>query len=108
MQAVNLASDLGDRIRANRSAGNAYAGNAADDDTTCTGTENCSPEEMAAHDLFVWRQQIAAMLPGNPTGTVTVDQTTNPTTYTITITWADPESGDDEDARLSYTMRLQI
>ena len=38
MQAINLASDLGDRIRANRTAEAAYAGAAAANGTTCIGT----------------------------------------------------------------------
>ena len=40
MQAVNLATDLADRIRANRQAGNAYAGAAANNNCTggCPGT----------------------------------------------------------------------
>lgn len=104
MQAVNLASDLGDRIRANRMAGVAYEGSPATSGDGCIGAAaNCSPQQMAAHDLFVWEQQIAAALPGG-SGSVEVDDTTNPSTYVITLTWQEP--GQDE--ALSYSMRLQI
>lgn len=110
MQAVNLASDIGDRIRANRNAGTAYAGAAAEDGTGCIGTDkNCAPAEMAAHDLFVWQQQIAATLPGDPAGTIEVDTSTNPNTYTITVSWLESgEAGDDGENRLQYVMRMQI
>ncbi len=111
MQAVNLASDLGDRIRSNRNAGTAYEHNgegATEDSDRCMGVSaNCSAEEMAAYDLALWQEQIEAALPGNPTGTVDVDTATNPTTYTITITWLEAGQA-DEDNRLSYVMRMQI
>ena len=60
MQAINLAGDLGDRIRANRTAQAAYAGAAAANGTTCIGTAvTCTAAQMAAHDLFVWQAAIA-------------------------------------------------
>ena len=101
MQAVNLANDIGDRIRANKTAGAAYAGAAAD--KSCNGTTDCSAADMAAHDLFLWREQITATMPGM-VGTVAVDTATVPATYTVTLTWREP--GDDAD--LSYAMRMQI
>ena len=73
MQAINLAGDLGDRIRANRTARAAYAGAAAANGTTCIGTGvTCTAAQMAAHDLFVWQAAIQQALPGAPVGTVTV------------------------------------
>lgn len=100
MQAVNLASDIGDRIRANRNATDAYA-----DDPADNGCDEaaCSAEEMAAFDLFVWNQQITRSLPGNPAGTVVIDATTTPRTYIVTISWQ--EAGNES---LSYQMRMQI
>lgn len=104
MQAVNLASDLGDRIRANRNAGAAYEGAAAANGNGCIGiSANCSPQQMAAHDLFLWQRQIAAALPGNPSGTVKVVASAALRTYTITVTWSE-SSGE----ALNYAMRMQI
>jgi len=104
MQAVNLASDLGDRIRANRMGRDAYAGAAAESGDACVGsTAACTPAQMAAHDLFVWQQQIAAALPGTPSGQVIVDNSTNPRTYRIIVSWSEPD-----EPPLSYEMRLQI
>jgi type IV pilus assembly protein PilV len=107
MQAVNLASDLGDRIRANRTAADAYAfdGTATLTDPGCIGTSvTCSPADMATHDLFVWKRQIAGALPGSPIGTVTILDTTNPRTYVIAVSWTEPGQAD----ALSYQMRVQI
>lgn len=105
MQAVNLASDLGDRIRANRNAGSEYANAAPASDVPCVGASaSCSPAEMAAHDLFVWQRQIDNTLPGDPSGTVTVVGAGAPRTYTITVTWTEP--GQQEP--LQYVMRMQI
>jgi type IV pilus assembly protein PilV len=104
MQAINLASDLGDRIRANRTAEAAYAGAAAANGTTCLGNSaTCTPAQMAAHDLFVWQAAIQAALPGAPAGTVTVDTGTNPTSYQIQVRWV--ETGNLEQ---SYTLSMQI
>lgn len=107
MQAVNLASDIGDRIRANRKAKEAYTFNstATLTDAACVGTSaTCTAADMAKHDLFVWKQQIAAALPANAVGTVTLDAATNPITYLIKITWIEP----GQSGTLEYQMRVQI
>jgi len=57
---------------------------------------------MAANDLLVWQQQIAAILPAGA-GVVGVAGAAAPFTYTITINWA--EAGGDTP---SYTLTLQI
>jgi len=109
MQAVNLASDLADRIRANAGANVAYAGAAADNN--CYGAAGvpaslCAPAAMAATDLFVWQAQLANILP-NGTGVVNavpVPGSAYLYGYTIQITWNEPGSN----AALSYTLTLQI
>ena len=105
MQAVNLASDLADRIRANRNARDAYADEAADHD--CVGTDaNCSPEDMAAHDLLLWHEQIAATLGADASGSVDVAAASAPSIrkYTITVQWNEP--GEAEPLR--YQLHMQI
>lgn len=94
-QAIGLAGDISDRIRVNRGAQAAYENAAADnncDDPTGGGGVDCSPAEMAAHDLFVWEAQVAQSLPGGQ-GEVEVNVATNPTTYTVTISWDEPTQG---------------
>ena len=87
MQAVNLAADIADRIRANRRAGNAYGGAAADNNCAGAAPVSCTPAQMAADDLYRWQRQLSqAILGGTATGTVTFAPGT-PATYTIRITW---------------------
>ena len=108
MQAVNLASDLADRIRANRTANLAYLNPAANNNCYGAASVDCSPTLMAANDLFVWQNQIVAVLPsGN--GAVNVlagAAATAPYTYTITITWLG--TGDTATNPPSYVLTLQI
>jgi len=108
MQAVNLASDLADRIRANRTANLAYLGPAANNNCYGAGAVDCVPALMAANDLLVWQTQVAVMLPaGNGTLNVAAGAAaTDPFTYTITITWLG--SGDTAANPPSYVMSLQI
>src|SRR6266478_6108041 len=85
MQAVNLAADIADRIRANRRAGDAYAGAAAINSCTGAAAVSCSPAQMAADDLYWWQRQLSrAIAGGTATGTVVVTAGT-PQTYTITV-----------------------
>jgi type IV pilus assembly protein PilV len=102
MQAVNLAADLADRIRANRDANVAYAGAAADNNCYGAASVNCSPALMAANDLFVWQQQVTAILPSGASN-VGVAGGSAPYTYTITINWT--ESGG---VAQSYVLTMQI
>ena len=86
--AVTLAGDVADRMRANPVALAAYAGVGADN--SCTdGTTTCSNVQMAAQDIFLWDQQALASLP-NGSVTVAVDQNPTPPVYTITIAWDEP------------------
>jgi type IV pilus assembly protein PilV len=90
--AILLAGDIADRIRVNRTAQLAYGGAPSDnhcDRPTGNGGIDCSPAEMAAHDLFAWQTQAAQRLPGGQ-GSIDVDTTTNPPTYTVTLAWNEP------------------
>ena len=86
-QAIVLADDLADRMRANRSTGvapgpNNYAGIAAAENRCRTVhyahihavPVACTPAQLAADDLFDWRAQLAAALPQG-TGVVCIDST---------------------------------
>jgi type IV pilus assembly protein PilV len=105
-EAVTLAADLADRIRINRDGGASYAGTAATaPNANCLpGGAGCDPADLAAHDLRVWLDAIAAALPGG-TGTVV---RTDPVTgdeiflYTITVNWTEAGQG-----ALSYTLRVE-
>ncbi len=105
MQAVNLAADIADRIRANRRAGiapnNAYGGAAADNGCTGAGAVSCTPAQMAADDLYHWQRQLSrAIAGGTATGTVVVTPGT-PQTYTILVSWT------EKTGTLQYQMQVQ-
>lgn len=110
MQAINLATDMADRIRANRNANVFY--NDAPANNGCfqgaAAAVDCSPEQMAQNDLFLWNAQLAQVLPTG-TGTVTVGGASAPYTYTITVNWF--EQGSDTataNTAQTYTMQMQI
>ena len=112
MQAVNLATDIAERIRANRSAGSSYAlasltAAATDPNKGCIETASataneCSEEDMAATDLYEWSTLVSNTLPGTVTGRITVSGA-SPATYTITLGWSEPTS-----SGLSYVLEMQI
>jgi type IV pilus assembly protein PilV len=105
MQAVNLASDLADRIRANRRANVAYAGAPANNNCY-TPAATCNAAQMAANDLLVWNAQVAAILPqGN--GTVAVAGAAYPYTYTINLSWLESGAASAASAT-TYTMTFQL
>jgi type IV pilus assembly protein PilV len=89
-QAVMLASEMAERIEANKAyalaGAYAYSGGAATSTKDCT-TATCLATELRAFDLAEWTTRLAATLP-NGTATITPD-TNNPMTYTILINWHD-------------------
>jgi len=106
-QAINLATDMADRIRANRNANIAYLNAAANNN--CFGaaaTADCTPAQMAANDLLLWNAQLAQLLPSG-TGTVGVVGASAPYTYTITVTWLEQASTTAASTQ-TYTLQMQI
>jgi len=103
--AVALASDIADRIRANRDAKTEYDAvvTSADVDAKCEpGGGGCTPAELAHHDKALWLDSIEKALPGG-TGTIDCDDAAVPATYTITVSWS--EVGSDVPA--TYTLTIQ-
>ena len=93
-QAVNLIADMADQIRANRPGQAAYAGPTADnncvpvDGTVGGGVVDCPPALMAAHDLFLWEQQVEQTLPDGEIE-ILFDATTLPPSFTIDVGWVE-------------------
>jgi type IV pilus assembly protein PilV len=107
-QAVTLAADMADRIRANRyisTGGTKYDPSlitAASVPACETAGSTCTPSNMFANDLYRWQQAVGATLPG-ATATVTFAIVSSVPVYTITINWR--QSGDDNLA--SYSLQVQ-
>ena len=88
--AVTLAGDVVDRIRANRVAGAVYETPAgADNGCIPPAGATCSAPQMALQDILVWQLQATDTLP-NGQVVVVFDNTVLPPTYTITVTWDEP------------------
>ena len=103
--AVNLASDMADRIRANRNAGPAYAGTGPGADGDCVnGAVDCTPEQLADDDWLDWSTQLDSQLPEGAGGEVAVAGPA-PLTYTITVAW--PEIGQPADQPATYSLTVQ-
>jgi type IV pilus assembly protein PilV len=115
-QAVALASDMADRIRANPTAGAAYTKGVDDFGSvtaTCTGsTGTCTVAQMAATDIALWVQQLDDRQDdpsrgrlGLPVGRGSIAVTNaTPRVYTITVSWL--ESG--QTVASTYVLRLQL
>jgi type IV pilus assembly protein PilV len=100
-QAVNLAADMADRIRANRLGGADYGGAPGNNACDPPGVATCTPTQMAAHDLFVWTALVQNQLP-NGIGTVQVAGT-SPPTFTINVGWQETGLG-----AVNYTMVIRV
>jgi type IV pilus assembly protein PilV len=87
-QAVILANDMADRIRANPTAAALYNNiNAPAGDPGCTAAD-CTAAEIADHDTAVWYTNLQNALP-NGTGTVTG----NGTVFTVSVMWDEDRNG---------------
>jgi type IV pilus assembly protein PilV len=100
-QAVNLAADMADRIRVNRLGGVAYNNDPEDRSCDPGGGEDCTPQQMAEHDLWSWEPRVAQSLPDGA-GTVVVTPG-NPPTYTIAVSWQESGFG-----MQTYTVEIQV
>ena len=93
-QAVNLASDLADRVRANRTAQAAYGTLFADAEVEvggCFTTGGCIDTDLASSDLSRWKGTLAQLLP-NGQGQVVVALPVaagEPANYVVTVRWAE-------------------
>jgi type IV pilus assembly protein PilV len=93
-QAVNLAADLADRIRMNRTAQADYGTLFADDEdevAACDTTAGCDDADLAATDLARWKAALAQRLPGGQGQVAVVAPVAagEPARYTITVRWTE-------------------
>lgn len=100
--AVILAGDVAERIRANPGGGGAYEGPGSDSQCNTDGS-NCTDEEMASHDIFLWRNVARNALPGGSVS-IAYDSASAPPRYSIAIAWDEP--GEDPAAPLRYAITI--
>ena len=99
-QAVTLAGDVADRIRANPRAGIAYAGAGANNNCVGAGID-CNEAQMAANDIFIWDQEALDALP-NGDVLVQYNDAVSPPEYTIRVSWTEPGEA------LNYTITIPV
>jgi len=89
--AVTLAGDVADRIRANPTADIAYTAPVGVNNNCVLGGIDCTPAQMAANDILLWKDQAATTLPGGDvTIVLTPEAGLTPPTYQITVSWTEP------------------
>ncbi|MGH8222088.1 MAG: type IV pilus modification protein PilV [Woeseiaceae bacterium] len=98
--AVTLAGDVADRIRANPRARVTYAG-AGNEHPCVLGGVDCTVEQMAENDIWLWDQQAVDTLPNGDVAVV-FDDAVVPPTYEITVSWTEPGEV------LSYTVTIPV
>lgn len=105
-QATMLASDIIERMRANKIGvdNDAYDDVAGGATAACFTTAGCTPNQMAAQDIITWDTAVAAALPGG-VGVVCLDSTGNDGTaaamacdgvgniYAVKVFWDDNRDG---------------
>lgn len=107
-QAVALAADMGERIRANGAGADAYALRAGAQvpppPDECTTDAPCSPAGVAAVDLYRWQRSVRAALPDAETSIVTAVVGAGPARqYDILIRWT--QTGSEDPARFALTVQ---
>lgn len=87
--AVTLAGDVADRIRANRTAGATYEAVAGANNNCIAAGTDCTADEMALQDVLIWQQQAADTLPNGDVDVV-FNNAVTPPEYTISVLWDEP------------------
>ncbi len=97
-QAVNMATNIGDRMRSNRNPAGAYACGTPCDPATGSNA-------IAIADLTEWTNQVATQLPGGTAGvTYTAPTATTPAVYVVGVSWSELGQADP----VTYQLRIEI
>ncbi len=119
MQAVNLAHDMADRIRANpnttaasnytfteSSTATATPGVLCVNNTTTAPSANCTADQLATYELFQWSNLALNTLPGTVKRSIATTEATptTPAIYLITLKWTEPNTSGE----LTYALQVQI
>ena len=89
-EAVTMAADLADRIRANRDPANAYTG--------------AGQNAVAQADLTAWNNEVATLPDGDGEVAFIDGLGVTPSTYIIRVTWTDVGQQDPAE----YELRIEI
>jgi len=105
MQAINLATDMADHIRANKRGRQFYKAGPTDKGTFVDCVKNtCTPEDVAKNDIFVWKKAISEALPANANGQLTFTEAGTPDNVAVLVVWREP--GADIDSTYKAMVEL--
>jgi type IV pilus assembly protein PilV len=107
MQAINLASDMADHVRANARGRSFYKALATDKGTQIDcKTKTCGAEDIAKNDIYVWKHAISEALPANANGQLafTAVAGTEPDIVEVKVVWREP--GSDVDSTYKAMVEL--
>lgn len=125
-QAVFLASDIVERIEANKAGATSNDGytlgetSSAPTSVDTCASSSCSASNLASYDLNQWSNSIATLLPQATAWEICIDANldgacdgttiaTNPTNYLIRISWTDRRyDKNNTDVTFSYTSTRTI
>jgi len=110
-QAAALAIEIVERMRVNMTeakAGNYDISVLPTLTTTCIGpAKDCSTSELKEHDLRVWSDRVAALLPsGSATISTSADNGIDPVDITVTMQW-DDSRGRNAAVSQAFTFKLK-
>lgn len=109
-QATFHAYDILEKMRSNRAV--AFNGNynatftSTGTDKSCySNTGNCSPQDMALHDVYDWKELLTSLPDGD--GEVTQVTVGTVSTFKVIVTWTDRSASDGTGIE-SITVRSEI
>jgi len=107
--AMMKVEELFESMRANPSALATYTGGGANNG--CTGTKDCTPAELAADDVFWWKNNLKAGLPSAATTVVTVTAPAAPSqmaTVKIDVSWKERDKDAASSINKTYSSTANI
>ena len=95
-RALSLTKTLAEMMRTNPNGTTAGNYVAASTDTGVThycatgkGGQNCTPQQLAEHDIYLWKQALEDAARGLPNATGAIVGNGSAGVYTVTVTWQD-------------------
>lgn len=107
--AMMKVDELFESMRANPSALASYTG--AGTNNACTGVIECTEAQLAQDDVYWWKQNLKAGLPGTVTTAVTVTPAVAPSkmaTVKIDVSWKERKKDAETSVDKTYTTTANI
>lgn len=109
--AIMKVEELFESMRANSSAAALAAYTGAGANNSCSGSKECTDVELAQDDVYWWKQNLKAGLPGAATTSVTYTAAVAPSkmaTMAIAVNWQERNKDATGSVSKSYTTAVNI